>query len=368
MVVSGLFLILFNGCQSAKSYDAKLYCDVVVEGYNGYGVASVNVNASSLGALYSSLTEEADVEKILRYDNLLDSIEYTLVGESESLSNDDEVKIKMEYDQELAKELRITFDNTEWEYVVSKLDDAQLIDPFEGLKLEYSGIAPNGEVSFNVLECNNFVRDHVKYSVDAGNLSNGTKFKVTARCEENILNQEKVILTQTQKEYEASGLGEYPVTLEGIDISDVYAEIFEYVDDNVSSPRKWKFGSYNNNWDNFSYKIEEQKIFYIVKKDNPKMNKLAFVFQVTASGDAPKNAYESMAKVIEVGESRVETAYYCQTSSSGIYVVDDKAMFDGEIVYSEYSLESYDNYETAKNAVMHISNSYEVIEVQVPEV
>lgn len=364
-------LLLFGACQSAKTYDAKLYCVISVSGFNGYGGITVALDTTSIMTLYGDLLAEADTDTKVRYDKLMQSLTYKLESEdvSGTLSNGDKVKIQMGYDKEIAKELKIAFSNSEWEYEITGLEEAREIDPFENLKLEFSGVAPNGKVSFDVLECDDFVRQSVMFSANTSSLSNGTKFIVTADCLENILLKEKVILKQKEKEYEASGLGEYPITLKGVDISEVYAKLYQNMDEHIALLSNWSFSSGMGTWEKFTYEVEEQNLYFIIRKDNPTENKLAAVYKATAQGtNASSWAYDTDSREqIPVGEVRTETKYfYVLSQDLDLFVIDGKAVVYANEIFNNYYIESNKDFETAKNAVTQTSNSYSVTEVPIP--
>lgn len=116
-------------------------------------------------------------------------------------------------------------------YVVEGLQAVQMFDPFENIELQYSGIAPYGQVQIIQNDYSGVYAD-VHYYVDNNyNLSNGDTIKVTfgtsywtdatTACIENY----GICPSATEKEYTVEGLDYYVSSLEEIDIDALNAMI-----------------------------------------------------------------------------------------------------------------------------------------------
>lgn len=89
---------------------------------------------------------------------------------------------------------------------VTGLEEAEVIDPFakEEFHIEFSGQAPNGEVSVN----NTVYPDLIYEVTPSTNLSNGDKVTVTVSGSGSN-SSEGFVFSETEKEYEVSGLDQY---------------------------------------------------------------------------------------------------------------------------------------------------------------
>lgn len=139
------------------------------------------------------------------------------IENNKNLKNGDKVKCVVTYDEEYLKQYKIKLKNTEFEVEVKGLEDGKEIDFFEGVEVTFTGIDGKGYANvdtYNALYPFSFDYD------TSSNLSNGDKFKITARCyyemnkagdkywfeydDEYYITDEK----EQTKEYEVTGLTE----------------------------------------------------------------------------------------------------------------------------------------------------------------
>ena len=102
-------------------------------------------------------------------------------SKTEGLKNGDKVKITVEYDEDNLKEANVKLTNTEFEVEVKGLDEAETIDPFEGVNVTFEGY--EGDVNVNVDTESAKYRDLVSYDYDysySADLKNGDTYTVTA--------------------------------------------------------------------------------------------------------------------------------------------------------------------------------------------
>lgn len=139
------------------------------------------------------------------------------IENNKNLKNGDKVKCVVTYDEEYLKQYKIKLKNTEFEVEVKGLEDGKEIDFFEGVEVTFTGVDGKGYANvdtYNALYPFSFDYD------TSSNLSNGDKFKITARCyyemnkagdrywfeydDEYYITDEK----EQTKEYEVKGLTE----------------------------------------------------------------------------------------------------------------------------------------------------------------
>lgn len=99
-------------------------------------------------ALADSASDYADIYNF--ESSIVYNVEYPEGKENGTLSNGDVIKITAEYNEDLAKELHINVEDTEYEYTVEGLADLIEVDLFEGLEVgwgvSYYGSTPTLEV------------------------------------------------------------------------------------------------------------------------------------------------------------------------------------------------------------------------------
>lgn len=101
------------------------------------------------------------------------------IENNKNLKNGDKVKCVVTYDEEYLKQYNIKLKNTEFEVEVKGLDDGKEVDFFDGVEVTFTGIDGNGYA--NVDTYNAMYPFSFDYDTSS-NLSNGDKFKITARC------------------------------------------------------------------------------------------------------------------------------------------------------------------------------------------
>lgn len=105
---------------------------------------------------------------------------------------------------------------------------AKRIDPFEGLTFTATGISPYCSISLNNVACSSDVQKYVSYTLDKKQYANGDAIKVTATLAENTDGVD-YLLTATEKEYSLSNMPEYITSIEGLDLTNLKAELADYI-------------------------------------------------------------------------------------------------------------------------------------------
>lgn len=113
---------------------------------------------------------------------------------------------------------------------LSKDESSQIllkkIDPFEKLKLTYTGAAPYISVSTDSTLCDETVNKYINFKVDKeNNLRNGDTFTVTATYNEYELQQNGFELISDSKTYTVQNQPEFIKTVEGLDLTAMQSEI-----------------------------------------------------------------------------------------------------------------------------------------------
>lgn len=229
---------LLGGCSAGKkSVSAQELFDADVSGFNDHAWLNLRVGSSQKDTVGDRLTEnfdENDYSKYAEYfeysanlSNFFDSVQYTIVSEKKSdFSNGDIINIETSYDQELANKLNINMTDTTFSYTVSGLSDGQIVNPFDGLVISYEGIAPNASAVFDSSDCNDYVRNNVKFSVDGANsgLSNGETITVKADYDFDKAENNAIMISETERQYIVNDVLEYPTSLDNVDLTAITAQ------------------------------------------------------------------------------------------------------------------------------------------------
>ena len=143
------------------------------------------------------------------------------------LKNGDVVKVTMLYDEEQAKESKVKLKENQFEVTVSGLKDAQVLDVFEGLKVNFSCISPFIEVTLDATGCSSFVQSNVEFELPNNYLKNGDSFTVTAQYDPSIMEENLYKVNTNQKNFTVENCGEYLTSLEGKDLGAINQELID---------------------------------------------------------------------------------------------------------------------------------------------
>ena len=214
-----IFLIAVFACTAftacgVTTLDPEDYCEIDVNGANGYGKASISIDYEDLGDdLSDCLGDDSSKKERQKAIEFAGSIEFNIISDNEGeLSNGDIVEIEIDYDEDEAKEdYKFKFKNTTFKYEVEDLDEAEPINPFEGLEIIYNGFSPNARYDLSNKNCDDEVKSFFYYEVveTPERVANGDKITVKAICHsEDRLLEEGYVMSADTKEFTVSGLEE----------------------------------------------------------------------------------------------------------------------------------------------------------------
>lgn len=126
------------------------YINIKYDGYDTYGRASIDFDSdkyfedlqkasSSFKRVYMS---EGANNLLSYYYDMINSLDYSLDKNSE-LSNGDTVTVSFEFDNEAAAKFKIEYVGEPTEYTVEGLKEVKKIDPFDGIRVDFTGTSPN---------------------------------------------------------------------------------------------------------------------------------------------------------------------------------------------------------------------------------
>lgn len=134
------------GC-GAQKISIDEYCIINVEGYDGYGTASIDIDDARLNALVESdkmatyiksLSDDIFTMEMASYYKLTDLIEFNILEDNDNFSNGDVVTVKVEVSdilstygetlESMEKGLGISIADTTIEVIVEGLEEAKVLD------------------------------------------------------------------------------------------------------------------------------------------------------------------------------------------------------------------------------------------------
>ena len=247
-------LIMCAGC-GVTEYSVKDFADVTVIGYTEHGSLSIKVNDSTVNRIYAD--GKKDKTAALRFAG---SFRFSYDGQNSDdsyFNNGDVVTINVTYDENMAKDLGISFVDSSFEYTIEGLEDKVQMSPFDGLSVEFNGVDPYGTIQLDKSNCIQYVIDNVTFYCDSYDLSNGDTVIVRAEYNAEIAERNGYVFTEDAKKFKVVGLSKYVTTMMGVTYSPISARmrymVEQYVGGTETSYKslKWFFGEEDSDSDEY---------------------------------------------------------------------------------------------------------------------
>lgn len=158
------------------------YLKVTYGGYDGGGVAYTEIDWNSMKEDFENKISYkrgmAQTGGMTPIDIIMEYTNASIEGNNEKLSNGDKVSYTWKVDKDaIAKLIKCKIKYSDGSKKVSGLKEMELFDPFENLKVTFSGVEPNGEAD---IEYNGDMLSEYDFSCDkTSGLKNGDKIKVS---------------------------------------------------------------------------------------------------------------------------------------------------------------------------------------------
>ncbi len=305
-------------------------------GYEGYGKAEF------------TLKDGADKNDMLTFK----------VEDYSNLKNGDVLKVTVEYSDKYKSALlynqdekleEFVFTPAYKEYVVSDLEALKEIDPFEGLKLEFDGISPYANVSFNTADCGEFVNENFAFSLtEVKGHKNGESVTVKAYYNDSIsLGEKGYILSRETCEYTVECASEFINVKSEVDFTELNQNMDDIVEANANSwvGKSNIFGIFYTEFEDYFSTYANIKSIdsvelcgsYLMSLKTPKSslsdktyNKYCNIYCVTFTiGDE---------KYGDTPNCKVYAAYTIDdisTDASGVLLYNNGQDFDPDMVYAD---------------------------------
>ncbi len=192
-----------------------------------------------------------------------DYLDYELDKDTD-LANGDIVTVTASYKSDdskdrAAKEQGVAFKTMEQEYIVDGLEDREVVDPFTGVDVVFTGISPDGEININ--SDGSPYRDYLTFEADrTEGLANGDTVTVTAKpyydsSIEDLENDYNVVIDESLmlKTFDVSGLSSY-ITADEVLFDNELTAMQEKAGSHLQDEMRYVLGGYVHNvYSNASY-------------------------------------------------------------------------------------------------------------------
>lgn len=218
-----LIIVIAVVMNMRKTVNLNDYVSVEFSGYDTQGKAVASIDENALGAKIQEVgkipdvsAEYAELEGIDQseiFDLILaifgNDVLDVEVTPSEGLSNGDAVTVNIVYNEQIGEELGVKFKAEPEEFTVNGLEEAETVDPFADVTVEYEGVAPDLTVNIVNTSTDEYLSG-LEYTADvSGGLRPGDKFTVTVDEDADSAFDKGYILSETSKEFTCEGCDFY---------------------------------------------------------------------------------------------------------------------------------------------------------------
>lgn len=153
-----------------------------------------------------------------------------------SLSNGDKVTYTYTFNNDQLKQYGFKLKGQEITEEVSGLEEAEEINPFDGVEVTFSGISPDVTAEYTLKEDAAEEYSSISYSFDkSDNLKSGDTVTLTAEADNAYLAQNYgVVLAETEKEYTVEGVQAYVTAADQVP-TDILANMQRQAEDCISA-------------------------------------------------------------------------------------------------------------------------------------
>lgn len=302
LTILALMIFCVVGCgEGSDSSDGGLtidlnkYVNIKVSGYSSMGEAEVSFDSDAFASDYKDKItvkvekgkdKDPEINLELNMGNKPYKVlrKYCIGWEADNiseLSNGDVIKVKWKCDDQNAKNyFDCNLKYSEIEYKVENLKEVDTFDPFDYVKVEINGVAPNGSVNI-IADLDKKEMQYIELYADKGNgLSNGDKVVVTANVKniDNFVKEFNKIPGPVSKEFSVEGLPSYVNTISDIGEKDldtmkkkaeeIYIASWLKTEGSMEGIRKLTYiGNYFLTKKEDSWYLETNQIYMVFKVD-----------------------------------------------------------------------------------------------------
>lgn len=187
------------GIEEALSVDMSKYIKLEYKGFNKHATAKILLDEDKMK---EDLGE--DIASRLK-DRLIIKI-----NNNEDLKNDDEVEVKISIGDYYLEDMGITLVSDTVKIKVEGLEDGTELDAFKDIKIDFSGMSPNINVSISNNSEDEFLKTVEYKASKTSGIANGETITITAiKWDEEMAQEKGVTLKEIKKEYKVEGQSAY---------------------------------------------------------------------------------------------------------------------------------------------------------------
>ncbi len=322
-VVAVVAIVLIAKALYVPTINLNLLIKPEFEGYDTVGEGQLKFDTNAFNDKYlaavkkrgKNMSDGDGVAESFKWD-----IEDCYQSEFEGLKNGDTIELKWtDVDKAKLKEkygCNIKYQDAT--FTVEGLKEVKSIDPFEKLKVEFTGIDGDGNAKYDTSDCDKEVKKLYFYSDKNYGLSNGDEVTYTIDVDNDYYAKKNgVVFSPTEKSYKVEGLSAYLDSKDQVS-EDALTQMKSQAEDVIKAE--------SAHWDsNREFTSAEYKGFYLLTSKNQKgygdKNQIYLVYLVEDKytpdeyNDAVERAYYYVIEyrdllVNEAGEVTVDTSNY----------------------------------------------------------
>jgi hypothetical protein len=227
-----LLLLGLTGC-GKKTVVLDDYLEFSSEGYDTKGTATVSFDYRKFEDEYGKkikFKKKDERRKFVKEYSLKSSVSDSKLllatcvklelDEDSNLSNGDTISVKFDCDDELAEEyFGVELSYSDVEYTVDNLKKVDKFNPFDYIKVTFSGTAPNGYINIEK-DTNRKELEYIIFTADkTSGIQIGDKIKIKAECyinDDEFVEKFGSIIEETENEYKCDNLDHYIAKIDEI--------------------------------------------------------------------------------------------------------------------------------------------------------
>ncbi len=223
LIAAFIFCLTLTACGGSTKLNLADYLSLDVSGVDSNGRASLSFDAAQMELDFAGVKNgspnQEELEKMLSLAQFELSVQYNL-DKADGLSNGDKITATVTYNEDLAKEAKVSIGSTTKTFTVEGLAEPVMVDPFDeavfgqgkAISYTFEGTAPFGFISLDKAAGSENPISFVDYAADKGynstDLSNGDVVTFTASIDEKYANQ-GYVLTRAETTITVEGLDKY---------------------------------------------------------------------------------------------------------------------------------------------------------------
>lgn len=202
---------------------------------------------------------------------------------------------------------------------VKEYTSQQAINPFENLKVSFSGKLGMGSANINIDDCKAIVKDNFSFICENdGKLCNGSRATIKAVYDEVAFKNAGYVITANQKEYIVTGVDFAPTTMKGYEKDNINKAIRKLADDYIVNnitefDMEYNSGKDRADWSksgsfSYTYSYHDRMMLYNYSRDDSSDNAYFIVYELSNDIKCTKSMTEGK-NPMQQGEDDIGWCY-----------------------------------------------------------